>query len=352
MPAPGITVRDYGRLPDGRQVREYRLDNGRGLVLTALDWGGIVSGLWLPDAAGRSDNVVLSLAGLDAYLSGAGSYLGVIAGRYANRIAGASFELDGVRHPLPANDGAHCLHGGPGGFHSRLWQATPQPPTDDAVSLLLDLTSPDGDQGFPGELRLQVRYTLGADMSWRIDYEATCDRATVINPTSHAYFNLAGAESGPALGQRLTLHASRYTEVDATGIPIAHRAVEGTPFDFRRERIIGMDVGYDHNWLLDAPPGGGLQPAARLRDPASGRCMEVLTTEPAIQFYAGTWMDGSLASPGGRLYTRGAGVCLETQHSPDSPNRPAAPDWPSTVLRPGEVFRSATLHRFGTVIAG
>jgi aldose 1-epimerase len=198
---------------------------------------------------------------------------------------------------------------------------------------------------------MQVRYTLGEDMSWRIDYEASCDRATVVNPTSHAYFNLAGAESGPALGQQLTLHASRYTEADATGIPIAHRSVEGTPFDFRRERAIGEDVGYDHNWLLDHPLDGALHAAARLRDPASGRCMDVLTTEPAIQFYAGTWMDGSLTSPGGRPYTRGAGICLETQHSPDSPNRPVGPDWPSTVLRPGEVFRSTTLHRFGVVRA-
>jgi aldose 1-epimerase len=345
------SVRACGRLPDGRAVHEYRLDNGRGLVLTALDWGGIVTGLWLPDAAGRSDNVVLGLADLDAYLSGAGTYLGVIAGRYANRIAGATFELDGQRHHLPANNGAHCLHGGPGGFHSQLWQATAEAPADGAVSLRLELASPDGDQGFPGALQMQVRYTLGEDMSWRIDYEASCDRATVVNPTSHAYFNLAGAESGPALGQQLTLHASRYTEADATGIPIAHRSVEGTPFDFRRERAIGEDVGYDHNWLLDHPLDGALHAAARLRDPASGRCMDVLTTEPAIQFYAGTWMDGSLTSPGGRPYTRGAGICLETQHSPDSPNRPVGPDWPSTVLRPGEVFRSTTLHRFGVVRA-
>jgi aldose 1-epimerase len=345
------SVRAYARLPDGRAVHEYRLDNGRGLVLTALDWGGIVTGLWLPDAAGRSDNVVLGLADLDAYLSGAGTYLGVIAGRYANRIAGATFELDGQRHHLSANNGAHCLHGGPGGFHSQLWQATAEAPADGAVGLRLELASPDGDQGFPGALQMQVRYTLGEDMNWRIDYEASCDRATVVNPTSHVYFNLAGAESGPALGQQLTLHASRYTEADATGIPIAHRSVEGTPFDFRRERAIGEDVGYDHNWLLDHPLDGALHAAARLRDPASGRCMDVLTTEPAIQFYAGTWMDGSLTSPGGRPYTRGAGICLETQHSPDSPNRPVGPDWPSTVLRPGEVFRSTTLHRFGVVRA-
>ncbi len=342
--AAGITARDYGRLPDGRAVREYRLDNGRGLVLTALDWGGIVTGLWLP---GLADSVVLGLRDLDAYLSGAGSYLGVIAGRYANRIAGGSFELDGQRHTLPANNGAHCLHGGPEGFHSRLWTAEAQPvAADGGVTLRLALHSPHGDQGFPGALDMAVRYTLGTDMSWRVDYEAHCDRPTVVNPTSHAYFNLAGAESGSALAQQLTLHAGRYTEADATGIPIAHRPVDGTPFDFRRERAVGLDVGYDHNWLLDQPMDGALHAAARLRDPASGRCMDIQTTEPAIQFYAGTWMDGSLASPGGRPYRRGAGLCLETQHSPDSPNRPVGPDWPSTVLQPGEVFRSTTLHRF------
>lgn len=344
---PSTSVRDYGRLPDGRAVHEYRLDNGRGLVLTALDWGGIVTGLWLPDFSGRVDNVVLSLASLEAYLAGAGSHLSVIAGRYANRIAGASFELDGQRHALVANDGANCLHGGPAGFGAKLWRATPQQPgADGSVSLLLELLSPHGDMGFPGNLQVAVRYTLGADMSWRVDYEATTDSPTVINLTSHAYFNLGGAESGSALNHRLALNAGRYTQPDATGIPLRHVPVEGTPFDFRRERSIGTEVGYDHNWLLDHPMDGALHAAAGLRDPFSGRSMQILTTEPAIQFYAGTWLGGSLTSPGGRPYTRGAGVCLETQHSPDAPNRPVGPDWPSTVLRPGEVFRSATLHRF------
>lgn len=353
MACAAISARDYGRLPDGRLVREYRLDNGRGLLLTALDWGGIVTGLWLPDAAGRSDNVVLSLPSLDAYLAGAGAHFGVIAGRYANRIAGGSFELDGVRHRLATNDGPNCLHGGPAGFGAQLWQATPQPPgADGSVSLLLERFSPNGEMGFPGNLHVAVRYTLGADLSWRVDYEATTDRPTVINLTSHAYFNLAGAESGSALGHRLTLHASRYTVPDASGVPLRHAAVDGTPFDFRRERVIGSDVGYDHNWVLDHPLDGALHPAARLTDPASGRWMEVLTTEPAAQFYAGTWLGGSLTGPGGARYTRGTGVCLETQHSPDSPNHPIGTDWPSTVLRPGEVFRSATLHRFGERRAG
>lgn len=343
-----VISREYGRLPDGRLVREYRLSNGRGLVLTALDWGGIVTGLWLPGASGSADSIVLGLRDLDAYLAGAGSHLGVIAGRYANRIAGASFELDGVRHTLAANDGANCLHGGPAGFGAALWRATPQPlAADGGVSLLLERESPDGEMGFPGTLNVGVRYTLAPDMSWRVDYEAVCDRPSVVNLTSHAYFNLAGAASGSALAHRLTLHASRVTEPDATGIPLRHAAVDGTPFDFRRERVIGSEVGYDHNWLLDHPLDGALHPAARLHDPASGRWMDVLTTEPAIQFYAGTWLGGTLVGPEGVRYGRGAGVCLETQHSPDSPNRPVGPDWPSTVLRPGEVYRSATLHRFG-----
>jgi len=344
---PLITARDYGRLPDGRAVHEYRLDNGRGLVLTALDWGGIVTGLWLPDFSGRIDNVVLSLASLEAYLAGAGSHLGVIAGRYANRIAGGSFELDGQRHALATNDGPNCLHGGPAGFGAALWRGLPQPAgVDGSISLRLERISPNGEMGFPGTMHVAVTYTLGADMSWRIDYEATCDLPTVVNLTSHAYFNLAGAESGSALDHRLTLNASRYTQPDATGIPLRHVAVDSTPFDFRRERTIGLEVGYDHNWPLDHPLDGALHPAASLHDPATGRRMDILTTEPAIQFYAGTWLDGSLISPGGRPFTRGAGVCLETQHSPDSPNRAVGPDWPSTVLRPGEVFRSATLHRF------
>ena len=345
--SPTITERDYGRLPDGRLVREYRLDNGRGLVLTALDWGGIVTGLWLPNAAGRSDNVVLSLANLDAYLAGARSHLGVIAGRYANRIAGASFELDGARHDLVANDGPNCLHGGPVGFGATLWRGVPQAPAaDGSVSLLLSCESPDGEMGFPGTMNVAVRYTVAPDMSWRVDYEATADKPTVVNLTSHAYFNLAGAESGSALDHRLTLHASRYTVPDASGIPLRHTEVSGTAFDFRSERTIGLGVGYDHNWLLDHPLNGALHAAAQLSDPVSGRCMEILTTEPALQFYAGTWLDGLLNGPGGARYRRGAGVCLETQHNPDSPNRPVGPDWPSTVLRPGEVFRSATLHRF------
>jgi aldose 1-epimerase len=349
-PASRIDRRPYGTLPDGRPVTEFRLDNGRGLVLTALDYGGIVTGLFAPDAAGRGENVVLELASLEDYRAARGSFLGALVGRYANRIANAAFVLDGQRHELAANQGANCLHGGPEGFGTRLWNATPMQDDDgDGVSLLLQRTSADGEMGFPGTLDARVRYSLGADMTWRIDYEARTDRATVVNLTSHAYFNLGGSRSGSALRHHLTLHASRYTEVDDTLIPLRHRGVEGTDLDFRTARVIGDDARHDHNWLLDHPHDGRLHPAVRLQDPASGRWMEMSTTEPCVQFYAGNHLAGTLQGRDGQRYERGAGLCLETQHAPDSPNHPADPDWPSTVLRPGEVYRSSTVHRFGAV---
>lgn len=348
---------DYGRLPDGRLVHEYTLSNGRGLTLTAITLGGIVTGLWVPDAQGQTANVVLGFDNLDDYAHRNPSF-GIIVGRYGNRIAGASFELDGQTHTLARNDGPNCLHGGTEGFGHRLWQAeSAQPLPGEAEALRFTLTSPHGDQGFPGELTVSVRYALSAtDNSWRLDYEATTDRATVINLTHHDFFNLAG--EGSVLGHALTIRAARYTEVDAHLIPQRHAPVSGTPFDFRAPTVIEARIrqahpqllraqGYDHNWLLDGPPDAqGLRPAATLQDPASGRRMDILTTEPALQFYSGNFLDGSLAGPGGRIYRQGDGLCLETQHNPDSPHHEAASDWPSTVLRPGEVWRSTTIHRF------
>ncbi|MFG6469301.1 aldose epimerase family protein [Roseateles sp. BYS87W] len=349
--------RDYGSLPDGRVVHEYTLTNGLGLTLTALTLGGIVTGLWVPDAQGVAANVVLGFDNLDDYAHRNPSF-GIIVGRYGNRIAGASFTLDGETHTLARNDGPNCLHGGTEGFGHRLWQAEPaQPRPGEAEALRLTLTSPHGDQGFPGALQVTVRYALSAtENTWRIDYEATTDRATVVNLTHHSYFNLAG--DGSALGHELTLPASRYSEVDAHLIPQRHAPVSGTPFDFRVPTAIAARIrqghpqllrgqGYDHNWLLDgAPEADGLRPAATLRDPASGRCMDVRTTEPALQFYSGNFLNGTLAGPGGRIYRQGDGLCLETQHNPDSPHHEASADWPSTVLRPGEVWRSTTIHRF------
>ena len=352
--------RDYGHLPGGQVVHEYTLENGLGLKLTAITLGGIVTGLWVPDAAGRSGNVVLGFDNLDDYVHRNPSF-GIIVGRYGNRIAGASFELDGQTHALGRNDGPHCLHGGPEGFGHRLWSAELSEPAElrpgEADALSLRYTSPHGEQGFPGELKVTVRYAVSAtDNSWRIDYEATTDRATVVNLTHHDYFNLAG--QGSVLQHRLTIPASRYSEVDPTLIPLRHASVANTPFDFREATSIAARIrqshpqllfakGYDHNWLLDGEAdGSGLRLAATLEDGYSGRRMDILSTEPALQFYSGNFLDGSLSGPAGRIYRQGDGLCLETQHNPDSPHHEASLDWPSTVLRPGDVFRSTTVHRF------
>jgi len=343
MNTAAISVREFGRMPaDGRPVLEYTLDNGRGLRLCALEYGGIVNQLWVPDAQGRSANVALGFDGLEDYLE-RNPHFGVIAGRYANRIARSRFMLDGHSYFVDDNDFGNCLHGGRAGFGQQLWQIEPQT-VEEGVSLLLSRTSEDGEMGFPGRLQVQVRYTLAsADNSWRVDYEARTDRPTVCSLTSHVYFNLAGG--GSAIDHELQLLASRYTEVDELGIPLRHESVDGTRYDFRRMRPVA-DARFDHNWLLDHPLDGSLHPAAHLRCAASGREMTLLTTEPCVQFYAGKWLDGSLRGHGGEVYAQGAGLCLETQHAPDSPNRATGPDWPSTVLRPGEVYRSSTVHRF------
>lgn len=351
MSDPTIERRDFGTLPDGRLVHEYTLHRG-GLSLSAITLGGIVTRLMVPGRDGRPANVVLGFERLADYVE-RNPHFGTIVGRYGNRIAQGRFKLDGQVHQLPRNDGENCLHGGPGSFGTRLWQA--EPAADGSAALELRYTAEDGEEGFPGRLQVTVRYTLGEDASWRIDYEATTDRPTVVNLTHHDYFNLAGG--GSALQHRLMLAASRYNEAGPGLIPTRVAEVEGTPFDFRTATPIDARIrdghpqlalgrGYDHNWWLDAPAGGSLRLAARLEDPASGRAMTIDTTEPAIQFYSGNFLDGTLLGSGGCHYRQGDGVCLETQHSPDSPNRP---EWPSTVLRPGEVWRSSTVHRFGLV---
>lgn len=348
---PPIQRREFGHLPDGRLVHEYTLDTGRGLRLSALTYGGIVTRLEVPDARGRVANVVLNLPTLDDYVR-RNPHFGVIVGRYGNRIADGAFRLDGERHALSVNDGPNCLHGGAAGFGRVLWQADVE--GDDCLTLRLD--SPHGDQGFPGRLRATVRYRLVGDRDWLIEYEATTDRPTVVNLTHHDYFNLAG--HGSVLGHELSIAGARYCEVNEALIPTAIAPVADTPFDFRQPRRIDERLrhahpqllrakGYDHNWLLDAGVTDELHPAAWLRDPVSGRTLEVLTTEPALQFYCGNFLDATLVGADGQVWRQGDGLCLETQHSPDSPNHPVSADWPSTVLRPGEVLRSRTLHRFG-----
>ena len=351
-------MRPYGHMPDGRVVQEHTLDNGRGLVLRAIEYGGIVTALSCPDRAGRSANVVLGFDNLADYLERNPNF-GTLVGRFGNRIQGGRFMLDGEVHQLARNDGAsdgaNALHGGPGGFGKRWWQITPLPPgADGSVALELTLTSDDGDEHYPGRLDAVVRYTLTVANEWRIDYRATTSRATVVNLTHHGYYNLAG--HGSALDHELTLNASLYLPVDATLIPTGIDEVDGTPFDFREPTRIAERIrsghpqlmaarGYDHCFVLDRGGNKGLVHAARLRDPASGRVMDIETTEPGIQFYSGNFLDGRLRGAHGQAYRQGDGVCLETQHYPDSPNRP---EFPSTVLRPGEAFQSTTVHRFST----
>lgn len=344
-----IHARPFGRLSDGRPVDEYVLDGGAGLVLRAITLGGIVTGIDAPDRHGHVDNLVLGLDTLADYEQ-RDHYFGIIVGRYANRIANAHLEIDGVSHGLTANERTNCLHGGRNHFGKCLWSADTE--THGGVpSLVLRYTSPHGEEGFPGTLETSVRYTLAGD-TWQVDYEATTDRPTVVNLSHHSFFNLRG--HGSALEHRLTLPASHYHEVDALLIPQATSPVEGTPFDFRRATEIGARVrdanpqlararGYDHDWVLDTPLGDGVRAAACLEDPASGRVMRMWSSEPGIQFYSGNFLDGSQPGRGGVLYRQGDGICLEPQHAPDSPHHP---DWPSTILRPGEVYRSRTVYRF------
>ena len=346
------SARAFGVLPDGREVIEHTLDNGRGLVLKAINLGGIVTSLCCPDREGRSANVVLGFDNLVDYVERNPNF-GTLVGRYANRICEGRFALDGNLVVLARNDGAHALHGGPTGFGKRWWSIEPRPATDDgSVALALTRSSEDGEEGYPGRLDVEVTYTLTPADEWRIDYRATTSRATVVNLTHHAYWNLAGAGTG--LDHELTLNASRFLPVDTGLIPTGIAEVAGTPFDFREPTPIGARIrsgdpqlmrarGYDHCLVLDRAGANGLVKAARLCEPRSGRVLEIETTQPGVQFYSGNFLDGRLRGSGGQAYRQGDGVCLETQHFPDSPNHP---EFPSTVLRPGETFQSTTVHRF------
>ncbi len=352
-PAVKLHQREYGHLADGRAVHEITLSHG-GLALSLITLGGIVTTLWVPDRDGVAANVVRGFDNLDDYVH-RNPFFGVIVGRYANRIARGELVIDGQAHALSRNNGSNCLHGGTGGFGTRLWEIASAREHDEArggPAVTLRLVSEDGDQGFPGRVEALVTYALGPDMTWQVDYEATTDRATVVNLSHHDYFNLAGR--GSAMGHLLTLPASRYNPVDADLIPTGIAEVSGTPFDFRSPTRIGerMDQahaqlavagGYDHNWVLDDTAIGTLRLAARLEDPASGRAMELHTTEPALQFYSGNFLDGTLVGHDSEAYQRGDAICLEPQHSPDSPHHA---DWPTTVLRPGEIYRSRSIYRF------
>ncbi|MFS4095686.1 aldose epimerase family protein [Streptomyces sp. AF1A] len=316
----------FGTLPDGTEVHRWTLERA-GTRVEILTYGGIVRSVRVPDREGRTADVVLGFAGLDGYLAHPEPYLGALVGRYANRIAGARFPLDGRVYALEPNDGPNSLHGGAHGFDKRVWQAEPV-----ADGVRLSRVSPHGEEGFPGRLAVSATYTLDASGALRIAYEAETDAPTVINLTNHSYFNLAGA--GHAGGHELRLAASRFTPVDAGLIPAGAPAdVTGTAFDFRTARKVGS--GYDHNFVLDKGVTEAAEEVAELHDPASGRTLTVATTEPGLQLYSADHLSGPFAP--------GDGIALETQHFPDSPNRP---DFPSTVLRPGEVYRSETVYGF------
>lgn len=337
-------------MPDGRPVHEYALSNGRGMVLHALSLGGIVTRLHVPDRLGNPGEVTLTLDSVEAYLTRS-PFLGCLVGRVANRISGARFRLDGAEHALNANAGTDHLHGGPNGYDKRLWTATPS--ADGAAARLrLDLLDPDGAEGYPGAVRVSVLYSVDVEGTWRIEYEATCDRPTPLNLTHHVYFNLRDAGAGDVGGHALRIDADAYTPTDAGLRPTGEvRAVDGMPMDFRAPRPIGQRLreidavpqGYDHNFVLRGPPGA-MRHAATVVEPQSGRRLDLRTTQPCVQLYTGNFLDGSLQTPGGATLRQHHGFCLETQGHPDAVNRP---EFPGVILRPGQVYRHATEHRFG-----
>ncbi|MER6028044.1 aldose epimerase family protein [Streptomyces sp. NPDC001851] len=346
-------VKEYfGTLADGTKVHRWSLENG-GTRLKVLSYGGIVQSLEIPDRHGRYANVSLGYDNLDAYVKGT-TYFGATIGRYGNRIAKGRFTLDGKKYQLSVNDGVNSLHGGKQGFNTKVWDIEPFTAGSD-VGLHLYYTSVDGEMGYPGTLRTKVTFTLNRHGDWRIDYKATTDKPTIVNLTNHTYYNLAGEGSGSIYDHELWLAAGRFTPTDSGLIPTGERAdVKGTPFDFTRPKPIGRDIrtghpqlvtakGYDHNFVLDKGVTARPEHVVTLRDPKSGRTLKILTDQPGVQFYSGNFLDGTLVGQSGHTYRQGDGLALETQHFPDSPNEPS---FPSTVLRPGQTYRTTTIHRF------
>ena len=353
--AATVAQAPYGVTKDGREVTQVTLDNGRGMSVRLIGYGGIVTDVVVPDRQGRRENVALGFSTLAEYEAKNHNYgFGAIIGRYAGRIANARFTIGGKEVRLQANDGPNALHGGPGGFDTKLWRVAPFRRGGD-VGAVLSYASPAREQGFPGRLDVKVTYTLTPANALRIDYEARTDAPTVLNLTNHSYFNLAGAGSGTIRDHLLRIDSARILETDPAGIPTGdYVPVAGTPFDFRRPAAIGAMLdrahkqlegrrGFNHSWLLANP--GRLRFAARLSDPGSGRRMDVLTTEPSLHAYTANWFPGTDRGAQASIYRQHDAIALETQHLPDSPNRP---DFPSTMLRPGEVFRSTTIYRFAT----
>ncbi|HUR20911.1 MAG TPA: aldose epimerase family protein, partial [Vicinamibacterales bacterium] len=358
-PKPEESIRvqkePFGQTKDGTPVDIITLRNGKGIEMKVITYGGIITSLKTLDRNGAADDIVMGHDSVAAYEANS-PYFGSLIGRVGNRIAKGTFTLDGQKYTLAKNNGENHLHGGIKGWDKVVWKLAGDPFQDrSGVGVRLEYTSPAGEEGYPGTVTAHVNYTLTPDNKLIVDYHATTDKPTVINLTQHSYFNLGGGKTTDILGHEVMLNADRYTPVDATLIPTGELApVAGTPFDFRTSTAIGARIndkntqleygkGYDHNWVLSRT-GGGLQLAARVYEPTTGRTLEIATTEPGIQFYTGNFLDGTIKGKGGRVYPLRSGFCLETQHFPDSPNKPS---FPSIELRPGAEYKSQTVFTFG-----
>ena len=351
-PAGPVVKREAFGSAAGRAIEQLTLANKNGVEVRAITYGGIITSITTPDRAGAMGDIVLGFDSIDGYLGGH-PYFGAIIGRYGNRIAKGRFTIDSHQYTLATNNGPNHLHGGIKGFDKQVWSAKILPLTAGQSGVAFSYTSADGEEGYPGQLIVEVTYTLNDRNELVVDYLARTDQATHVNLTQHSYFNLAG--EGDILGHEMTINADRFTPVDATLIPTGEIAtVEGTPFDFRKSTVIGARIdaphpqlkngtGYDHNWVLNKS-GEGPQHAARVVEPTSGRTLDVSTTEPGMQFYAGNFLDGKLIGKGGQSYGRRSGFCLETQHFPDSPNQS---NFPTTLVKPGQEYKSRTVFTFG-----
>ncbi len=347
-----ISTKPFGTTSAGEKVTQYTLRNDQGASVSIINYGGIVTSLKVPDRKGKCDDVVLGFKTLAEYEK-PGPYFGALIGRYGNRIANGEFTLDRKIYHLARNNNGQALHGGLKGFEKVIWNATPIE-TKQGPSLKLTYVSQDGEEGYPGKLSVTASYTLTNRNELKIVYRAKTDKATIVNLTHHSYFNLAGQGSGDVLDHLVTIHANKYTPVDKVLIPTGKlAAVKGTPFDFRKPIAIGAHIndkdeqlkngkGYDHNWVADKLPGH-LGMLAKVEEPKSGRVMEVISTEPGVQFYSGNFLDGTIIGKGGKVYNFRNGFCFEPQHFPDSPNHK---NFPSTVLRPGETYKNTIIYRF------
>jgi aldose 1-epimerase len=349
--SPKVEKHAYGKTADGTAVEQYVLSNGNGMTVKVITYGGILTDIAAPDRKGKAINVTLGFDSLEGYLQ-KHPYFGALVGRVGNRIAGGKFTLDGKAYTLAKNNGPNHLHGGNKGFDKAVWKAESLKSKENA-GVKLTHVSPDGDEGYPGNLTVNVTYTVTPDNELRITYEATTDKATPVNLTNHTYFNLAGPAAGDILGHELVIYADKYTPTDETLIPTGElKPVKGTPYDFTTPHTIGSRIGqikgdpggYDINYVL-RKPGPALHKAAWVHEPKTGRVMEVSTTQPGVQFYTGNFLDGSLKGRDGVAYRKHQGFCLETQHFPDAVNHP---NFPSIILRPGQTYQQTTVYKFST----